>query len=160
MNLLQLFIFVRNKTHSTYRTEMKSLRCYWSSYHWVTDCTLETALLSKPYLLLIYIFSVWHDSKCFITCKSLHQGRQNQICSTTPVMTSQAAIHRKALGVISNWSLQSNADEQEADFMGCINKAGPYSFFFNLGKASEWVQSRAWHTIFFFDCWRNLCVRF
>lgn len=56
-------------------------------------------------------------------------------------MTSQAAIHRKALGVILNWSLQSNADEQEADFMGCINKAGCYSFLFNTGKASVGVST-------------------
>lgn len=54
------------------------------------------------------------------------------------VITSQAAICRKALGVILNWSLQSNADEQEADLMGCTNKAGNYSFPFSVGKNNEY----------------------
>lgn len=56
-------------------------------------------------------------------------------------MASQAAIHRKGLGIISNWSLQSNADEQEADFMACINKAGCYSFFFNIGKVWDGIST-------------------
>lgn len=160
MSLLQFFAFVR-KTHSTQQKEMKSLCCYWSSCHCVTDCTLQTTLAFKSYLLLIYIFSVWHDSKCLITCKSLHQGRQNQICCTMSVMTSQAAIHRKGLGVILNWSLQSNADEQEADFMACINKAGCYSFFFNIVKISvgiSKVQGLAHNFLFFMV--EGLCVRF
>lgn len=74
MNLLQFF--VKNKTQITSWMEMKSLCCLWSSHHWVTAVCLKLHWLSKPYLLLIYIFTVWHDSKCFITCKSLHQGRQ------------------------------------------------------------------------------------
>lgn len=45
--LLQLLIFVRNKIHNTYQMEMKSLCWYWSSYHTVTDCTLETTLTFK-----------------------------------------------------------------------------------------------------------------
>lgn len=59
-----------------------------------------------------------------------------------------------------NMSLQSNADEQEADFMGCINKAGNYSFLFNVVKPSVGIMSTVQGLtliFFFFGGWWNLC---
>lgn len=57
------------------------------------------------------------------------------------MVTSQAAMHRKELGIILNCSLQSNADEQEADFVACVNNKDCYSFFFNIGKVSVGIST-------------------
>lgn len=53
-----------------------------------------------------------------------------------------------------NRRMQSNADEQEADFMGCINKAGSDSSLFNVSEASVRIMSTVRCLTLNFCLWR------
>lgn len=149
-------ISVRNKLHNTFQKEMKSLYCYSSSFHRTTDCTLGTTLIFKDafasdrYLSYLTWFEVFHHMQ-IPTVRKAKSNMQYCVSDNESGSNTQESIRSHLQW---NRRMQSNADEQQADFMGCINKADSDSSLFNVGEASVRIMSTVRSLTLNFCLWR------
>lgn len=135
---------------------MKSLRCSSSSFHRATDCTLGMTLIFKGafasdrYLSYLSWFKVSYHMQ-IPTVRKAKSNMQYCFSDNESGSNTQESIRSH---LQRNGYLQSSADEQEADFMGCINKAGSDSSLFNVSEASVRILSTVQSLTLNFCLWR------